>query len=74
MAHYCALAGIPPEKAHPHALKHSCGTHLSDLNETVQVIQDHLGHRNIQNTMIYLQVTNKARDAAAERLRHWGRR
>lgn len=72
MQHYCQMAGIDPEKAHPHALKHSCGTHLSELGEDVQAIQDHLGHRNIQNTMIYVQVTNKARDATGERLRNWG--
>ena len=27
MKGYCAAAGIPAEKAHMHALKHSCGTH-----------------------------------------------
>ena len=29
MRKYCAVAGIPPEKSHPHTLKHSCGTYLS---------------------------------------------
>jgi N6-adenosine-specific RNA methylase IME4 len=38
------------------------------------VIRDWLGHRNVQNTMLYLEVTNKARDAAAESLRDWGRK
>lgn len=74
MQHYCQLAGIDPEKAHPHALKHSCGTHLSELGEDVQSIQDLMGHRRIQNTMEYLVVTNKARDAAGERLRDWGKK
>ena len=74
MKKYCAAAGIGPEKAHMHALKHSCGTHLVDLGEDVLMIQDHLGHRNIQNTMIYLRVSNKARTAADERLRDWGKR
>ena len=74
MAYYCAQACVPAEKAHPHALKHSCGTHLAELGEDLLVIQDHLGHRNVQNTLIYTQVTNKARDAAAERLKGWGKR
>jgi site-specific recombinase XerD len=69
MSNYCKLAGIAKEKAHPHALKHSCGTHLSELGEDVQIIQDHLGHRSIQNTIIYLEVTNKAQTAAAARMR-----
>jgi len=63
---------IPAEKAH--TLKHSCGTHLSEMGKDVAVIRDWLGHRNVQNTMLYLEVTNKARDAAAESLRDWGRK
>lgn len=74
MRRYCAAAGIPREKAHPHALKHSCGTHLSEMESDITVIQDHLGHREISNTMIYVQITNRKRDAAGDRLKDWGRR
>ena len=76
MRRYCAIAGIAAEKAHPHALKHSCGTHLSARETDVAVIQDHLGHVNIQNTMIYVQITNKRRDQFAETLEKngWGSR
>ena len=49
-------------------------THLAEIGEDLLVIQDHLGHKNIQNTLIYTQVTNKARSAAGERLRNWGKR
>jgi len=75
MKRYCLAAGIPAEKAHPHALKHSCGTHLSARETDVAIIQDHLGHVNIQNTMIYVQITNKRRDKFAEELEEsgWGR-
>lgn len=72
MKHYCRLAGIPAEKANMHSLKHACGTHLSEMGKDVAVIRDWLGHRNVQNTMIYLEVTNQARDAAADSLRDWG--
>jgi len=72
MKQYCRLADIAAEKAHVHSLKHSCGTHLSEMGKDVAVIRDWLGHRNVQNTMIYLEVTNKARDAAAKSLRRWG--
>jgi type 1 fimbriae regulatory protein FimB len=76
MRKYCKAAGIDPVKAHPHALKHSCGTHLSDREADVAVIQDHLGHVNIQNTMIYVQISNKRRERFAESMEKsgWGAR
>jgi integrase/recombinase XerD len=76
MRRYCAAAQIAPEKAHPHALKHSCGTHLSSRANDVAVIQDHLGHVNIQNTMVYVRITSKRRDEFAEQLEKvgWGAR
>jgi type 1 fimbriae regulatory protein FimB len=37
-------AGLPPEKCHPHILKHSVGTHLANAGMPVQVIQQRLGH------------------------------
>lgn len=75
MARYCKLAGIAAEKAHPHALKHSCGTHLSARERDIAVIQDHLGHANIQNTMKYVQITNRRRDEFGEKLDQagWGK-
>lgn len=57
-------AGLPPEKCHPHILKHSVGTHLANAGMPVQVIQQRLGHRNIQNTMKYLQVSSAYVDRA----------
>jgi integrase len=72
MKQYCRSAGIPAEKAHMHSLKHSCDTHLSEMGKDVAIIRDWLGHRNVQNTMIYLEVTNKGRRSAAESLRDWG--
>jgi type 1 fimbriae regulatory protein FimB len=71
MKRYAKAAGISPVKAHMHALKHSCGTHLAEMDEPVVIIQDWLGHRNIANTMVYVEVTNKARQAATARLRNW---
>lgn len=71
---YCKRAGIDPAKAHPHALKHSCGTYLSEHEPDVVKIQDHLGHADIRSTMVYIQVTNKGRDEFGERLLEWGRK
>ena len=58
--------GIPEEKQHPHVLKHSLGTHLANAGMPVQVIQSRLGHRNIQNTMVYLQISSGYVDKAFE--------
>ena len=57
-------AGLSKEKCHPHILKHSVGTHLANAGMPVQVIQQRLGHRNIQNTMKYLQVSSAFVDRA----------
>ena len=58
--------GIPEEKQNPHVLKHSLGTHLENAGMPVQVIQSRLGHRNIQNTMVYLQISSGYVDKAFE--------
>ena len=58
--------GLPDEKCHPHILKHSLGTHLANAGVPVQVIQQRLGHRNLQNTMIYLTISSAYVDRAFE--------
>jgi integrase/recombinase XerD len=50
MKQYCRLARVPEEKAHMHALKHSCGTHVAELlGGDVTAVQDHLGHADIRS-------------------------
>lgn len=72
MQRYCRRAQIPPEKAHPHCLKHTCCTHLvSDQGESIMDVRAHVGHVNIRNTMIYAELTNEATEARAKRLRNW---
>ena len=56
--------GLSDEKCHPHILKHSLGTHLANAGVAPQVIQQRLGHRNIQNTMVYLTISNGFVDRA----------
>jgi integrase len=68
---YCILAGIPLDKAHPHSLKHSCGTHVTKwLNGNIVEVQDHMGHADIRNTMRYVRSTE--RETRADRLAGWG--
>jgi type 1 fimbriae regulatory protein FimB len=56
---YGRRAGLPVE-AHPHMLRHACGFALADQGADTRLIQDYLGHRNIQHTVRYT-ATNPAR-------------
>ena len=56
---YGELAELPVE-AHPHMLRHACGYALADQGADTRLIQDYLGHRNIQHTVRYT-ATNPAR-------------
>lgn len=66
--HYGKKAGIPLEKCHFHVLKHSIATHLLDAGADIRFVQDWIGHKNIQNTVVYAQITNPARDKQARTL------
>ena len=62
----CRSVGLPDEKCHPHILKHSLGTHLANGGVPVQAIQQRLGHRNLQNTMLYLTISSAFVDRTFE--------
>lgn len=59
---YAAKAGIPREKAFFHALKHSIATHLLDGGADVMTVRSWLGHKRIENTLIYAQLSDQKRD------------
>ena len=44
-----------------HCLRHSIATHLSEAGFDISDVQDHLGHVNIQSTLVYAQMTNPRR-------------
>lgn len=71
---YCTSAGIPRDLAHMHALKHTCGTHTLRVLRDITAVQDWLGHRQLQNTLIYAQVANETREESTAKLRDWGRK
>ena len=56
---YGERAGLPLP-VHPHMLRHACGFALADQGADTRLIQDYLGHRNIQHTVMYT-ATNPAR-------------
>jgi len=65
---YGARAGLPKDKRHFHVLKHSIATHLFEAGADIRFVQDWIGHKNIQNTVVYTQITNRVRDEQSLKL------
>ena len=49
-------------KFNAHALRHSCGTDMIERGYDVRQVQNYMGHRNIQNTTVYLHESSKQFD------------
>lgn len=57
-----ARAGIEaqlPFTVHPHMLRHACGYKLAQAGQDTRAIQHYLGHRNIQHTVRYTQLSSE---------------
>jgi integrase len=52
-------AGVPAEKQHPHALKHSIASHLVSANVNLALVKQQLGHKSINSTMRYVATTDQ---------------
>jgi integrase len=52
---YRRLAALPD--------RHSIATHLLDAGASLELVQDHLGHRSIRSTSIYARITDQHRAA-----------
>ncbi len=44
-------------KAHPHMLRHACGFALANKGHDTRALQAYLGHRNIQHTVRYTEMS-----------------
>jgi integrase len=49
-------AGMP-FKVHPHMLRHACGFALANNGHDTRALQAYLGHRNIQHTVRYTELS-----------------
>ncbi len=63
---YAGIAGLPTEKRHPHALKHSLASHLVAGNVNLALVKQALGHRSINSTMKYVGTTDGQAAEAAQ--------
>jgi integrase len=52
-------AGVPAEKQHPHALKHSIASHLVSANVNLALVKQQLGHKSIGSTMRYITTSDQ---------------
>ncbi len=59
-------AGLPPEKRHPHVLKHSLASHLVAGNVNLALVRQALGHRSITSTMQYVDTSDGQAAEAAQ--------
>lgn len=46
-----------PLTVHPHMIRHACGYKLANDGKDTRAIQHYMGHRNIQNTVVYTQLS-----------------
>ena len=44
-------------KPHPHMLRHACGFALANKGHDTRSLQAYLGHRNIQHTVRYTELS-----------------
>ncbi|MDB2091114.1 site-specific integrase [Clostridium paraputrificum] len=66
---YCLAAQLQdPTKWHFHTLKHSCAVHLAESGLDIKELQNWLGHKSVNNTMVYFSFTTMQQQAMYNKL------
>jgi len=60
-------AGLPPDKRHPHVLKHALGYMLAMKEVHVETIRHALGHRSLSGTMVYIEIPEEVMNQRVEK-------
>lgn len=69
MKKYCIEAKIgDTSKHHFHAIKHTAAVHLAESGLDIKDVQWWLGHKNINNTLIYFQYTTSQQNEMYNKL------
>jgi len=63
---YALAAGVPPELAHPHILRHTLCSVMASQHADVYAIQRRAGHKNISNTMVYTHISDRQANESAQ--------
>ena len=51
-----------------HAFRHTFGSELAEADVSIKVIQDLMGHKRIETTLIYLTMTEKKKRESVAKL------
>jgi integrase/recombinase XerD len=66
MTRYGTWAGLPPDRCHPHCLKHSLGILMRQSGAKLETIQAALGHKKLDSTAMYLRTSAGEADDARQ--------